>query len=366
MRKGPVGRRSDRHALGFLGACVAALYVAVAASALAPHAPGKAARGELGSGLSASVPALRYSLMEQDGVARSLRPTVMSKLFFGGAPEAPAGADVPPAAMAGRHVPETSVAVVSALYADLGYRLEPLRAGVAEVPRLYLAAVPDDLKAVRDVEDRKSLFLRTVLPLVLRVNEEIAADRARLMALDSRIKSGRTVPRAEVQWLTDLADYYKLETADIGALLKRVDAVPVALALAQAAEESGWGTSRFAREGNALFGQWTTNPSVRGLVPRDRAADAVHRVRAFPTLLDAVRAYARNLNTHRSYAAFREERRRLRQAGADLDGYRLAGTLLAYSERGPAYVQTLRVIMRANALPELERVRLGSQVAQAG
>lgn len=356
----PSPGRSTILGLGFLGTCVAGLYAAVGAALLAPHVPGDAARGFVSTGLSSPVPALRYDMphAEDGGTARGLRPTVMSKLLFG-APPAPAG---PPP---GRHVPGLSVAEARALWDDHGYRLQRVTTGGAGVPRLYLEAVPNDLRALRDAQVRKNVFLRTVLPLVLRVNEEIAADRARLRDLAGRLAEGGAASAEEAAWLADLAAYYKLETPDVPLLLKRVDVVPPSLALAQAAAESGWGTSRFAREGNALFGQWTTNPDVRGLVPLDRAGEATHRVRAFDTLLEAVRAYARNLNTHRAYAGFRCERHKQRTKGLSPDGYRLAGTLLAYSERGPDYVETLRLIMRVNDLTALDDARLGAQVARS-
>ena len=136
-----------------------------------------------------------------------------------------------------------------------------------------------------------------------------------------------------------------------------MDIIPPALALAQAAEESGWGTSRFVIEGNALFGQWTVEGD-RGIVPARRDADRSHKIKAFETLLDAVRAYARNLNTHRAYRKLRTQRQRMRLDGTPIRGRRLIETLTSYSERGVDYVKDLRAIMTVNKLDGLDAAKL--------
>ena len=255
------------------------------------------------------------------------------------------------------------------LFELAGFDLEAVRAGERDVPRLYLARVPSDLRQLREVEDRKSLFIKTVLPLILRVNEEIAEDRARLLALDARLKAGALPGPAERRWLNSLAAAYGVEPApgalpDLAALLLRVDEIPVALALAQAIEESGWGTSRFAREGNALYGQYAWSASA-GLKPANLGADAGFVVRSFDRAIDAAAAYSLNLNTHPAYRDFRAARARMRAAGAPLDAEALAGHLLRYSERGQDYVRTLRIIMRANRLDELRQASLASGMVVA-
>jgi len=139
-----------------------------------------------------------------------------------------------------------------------------------------------------------------------------------------------------------------------------VDEVPASLALGQAAVESGWGTSRFVREGNALFGQWTFDPG-QGMTPRDRTAHKRHMVRRFNALMDSVRAYMRNLNTHQAYREFRAARRTMRADGSFLRGRLLAAELSRYSERGRAYVADLRSIIRENGLSRLDAVRLDTR-----
>ena len=148
-----------------------------------------------------------------------------------------------------------------------------------------------------------------------------------------------------------------MPSEDIDELLRRVDVIPVSLAIAQAAEESGWGTSRFAQTGNALFGQWTVASDI-GIVPEDREDGMTHKIKAFDNLAQSVAAYMRNLNTHRAYREFRQKRQGQRQWGEALDGHALASTLLRYSQRGDKYVKSIRTIMNANGLRELDGAHL--------
>ncbi len=234
--------------------------------------------------------------------------------------------------------------------------LEAVRAGDDTVPRLVAAALPADLPVVRDVAARKASFFSAVLPLVLLVNEEILAERQRLEALHAKHLAGDRLSLADNAWLAGLANKYAVDEVDFAVLLRRVDAVSPALTLAQAAEESGWGRSRFAQEGNALFGQRTWVRGA-GIVPAGRGKGQRYEVRAFTTLLDSVRAYARNLNTHRSYADLRQLRATMRRAG-NVDPSVLATALLSYSERGEAYVDNLQAIIRANSLTGFEKAKL--------
>jgi Bax protein len=139
--------------------------------------------------------------------------------------------------------------------------------------------------------------------------------------------------------------------------LRRVDAISPALALAQSAEESGWGRSRFAVKGNALFGQRTWGKGS-GLVPQRRDEGGRHEVRVFPSLLESVRSYARNLNGHPAYGDFRARRAAMRARDTKLDPYGLIETLTAYSERREDYVRTIHKILRVDNLEELEGTRL--------
>ncbi len=249
---------------------------------------------------------------------------------------------------------------VAAAFDSQGYRLDRVRReGI--VPRVFLAALPNDLEEVPAVRERKRLFLQTVLPLVLRVNETITEQRKRVLEIYKAKKDGFRLTTQDSDWLRGLYAYYLVAEGDLPELLRRVDVIPPSLALAQAAEESGWGTSRFAQEGNAIFGQWTLS-FHRGLVPLKRDADARYAVRSFRELAGSVRAYARNLNTHRAYRDLRNKRETLRRRAAPLNGYTLADTLERYSERGQAYVQTLRSLIRSNKLRHFDQAKLKGDV----
>lgn len=239
----------------------------------------------------------------------------------------------------------------------IGFRLDRVRAGEAEVPRVYVAALPPDLREVSQVDTRKRLFLRSVLPLVLLANEEIAQRRARMLDLVGRLEAGREVAVADRAWLDALAEHYEAEHGDFETLKRRVAEIPPSLALAQAIVESGWGTSRFALEGNALFGQRVWSDNAEALVPeRNRAV----RVKAFLDLMESVRAYMHNLNTHPAYADLRAERARLAAAGAPPAGARLVYGLEDYAEL-EGYVAKLKELMRHNRLAELDGARLQSR-----
>ena len=239
----------------------------------------------------------------------------------------------------------------------MGYELDMIRDGDAPVPRVFISTLPEDLHALRQVELKKSVFFKTTLPLILKENEHIAEDRERLLRLVRLIKEGETLSDNESTWLAQLAVRYKTDVDDLNTLLARVDVIPVSLAMAQSAEESGWGTSRFAQNGNALFGQWTTADDD-GLVPEERPDGKTHKVKAFDNLADSVAGYMRNLNTHGAYRSFRAERSQMRARGVDPDGRTLAGELTKYSARGQKYVDSIRLIIDANGLRSLDDATL--------
>lgn len=236
--------------------------------------------------------------------------------------------------------------LLDAAFERMNYRLDRVAAGHL-VPAVFLPALPGDLDELAQTRDKKQVFLRLILPLILVVNQDIAQDRQRLEAM----AKGHT-PR-DTDWLAQLAERYQSTSADPGALLRRVDIVPPSLALAQAAEESGWGTSRFVREGNNLFGQISSGD---GLMPeQDRLGP---NMASFESLHAAVKAYVQNLNSHAAYEPLRRVRAQLRARGAAPDGNSLAGALTAYSERGQAYVDGLRALIRHNDLLRYDRAKL--------
>lgn len=255
---------------------------------------------------------------------------------------------------------------VGQLHEIIGYDLDAVRNGGAEVPRLYLSSFPIGWTEIPTVAERKALFFKTFLPLVLRVNEAITADRAILMEMRDRLSLGVIPSAGEMDWLIDLATLYRvlppeasedgtavaLTLDDLDTLLTRVDIIPPSMAMAQAVEESGWGRSRFAREGNAMFGQYTW--SDNGIIPQDRRSGDSHRIRSFDSLLQSVASYALNLNSHPAYGEFRAERARMRGNGTLPDGRELVSTLTHYSEVPWAYMRNLRTTIDANDLRDFD------------
>lgn len=257
--------------------------------------------------------------------------------------------------------PQIDTETLIAKFAEMDASLELVRAGKAEVPRIFLARLPSDLRDVRSPATRKAAFIKVVLPLVLRANQDVLQTRKRLVAIQQVRRLGFDAGPQARRFLRRVAEEYETAPDDLVTLLKRVDIVPPSLALAQAAEESGWGTSRFARRGNAVFGQRTFKAG-RGMVPLDREEGERHEVLAFESLQTSVGAYLWNLNTHPAYREFRSLRAQQRQDGTSLDGRALIGTMLRYSERGEAYVETIRSIMRVNRLRQFDDAQLAENV----
>ena len=258
---------------------------------------------------------------------------------------------------------------VLALFDRMGYTQKAWQAGIREIPRVYLADVPDTWheRSTKElsVADKKRLFFRLIAPVVLRINEIILEDRDRAKELTERLAEGQSVRPEDQAWLTELAAKYKvlestgkrLNSDAFAELLMRVDIVPPSLSLAQAASESGWGTSRFAAEGNSLFGQWTWG---KGLKPTEQRTSKLgdYRVAAFDSTAQAAYSYALNLNTARAYRDLRVKRADLRRQNLRISGIVLADTLRNYSERGQAYVEDLKALIRQNRLDDADDASL--------
>ena len=239
----------------------------------------------------------------------------------------------------------------SNLFDDLDYDLKAIRAG-EEVKPIYLTKLPRDLKTLGDTNKKRELFIKIILPLILDENEKIIEDRKKLFKILG--KNFNTV--GERVWLKRRFREYKIKDQDLAKLKIRMDIIPVSLALAQAANESGWGTSRFALEGNALFGQWTW--SKKGISPKNKDPDATHKILQFQVLKASVRAYKNNLNTHNAYAKFREARARLRQEGKQITGLDLSKYLSNYASIGKKYVVIIEDIIERNSLTDFDKVNL--------
>lgn len=257
---------------------------------------------------------------------------------------------------------DRTVDAMLARFEQQGFDLAELRnaAGQVEVPRIFLASLPVDIADVNLTEKRKRAFLKVMLPHILRENERITGDRARLEQLHQRMQSGAVLSTRDQHWLEQLAELYGVEDVDTAELLNRVDAIPPGLALAQAVEESGWGTSRFALMGNAVFGMWTWTPGA-GLVPENRPDGETYEVQRFKSLDHSVAAYMRNLNSRNSYREFRDRRATMRDRNQSPDSYQLAGTLHRYSVRGQDYIRTIRSIMKSNALEQFDSAKLADE-----
>lgn len=236
------------------------------------------------------------------------------------------------------------------------YSLAEVRAGAAQVPRDFLAGLPATALKEAEFAARKDIFIRTILPLVLRSNEAIQADRDRLLDLFERGDSGRPLSRKERAWLSRLANRYGEPTGDLAALARRVDVIPPSLALTQAAIESAWGTSRFALEGNALYGVRTFRQAP-ALVPEQRDDRARFAVRRYARLADSVRVYMHTLNTHAAYREFRDMRAELR-ANGPIDARSLLPTLESYAEDS-SYLELLDDVMGDGRFWQFDQAAFG-------
>ncbi len=230
----------------------------------------------------------------------------------------------------------------------------PVIAQTIAIDRAFIDTLPADWSDIRSVKEMKERFVALLLPHVLRANEVVLGERMKLLQIQNLIKSDQRLTPADTTWVIALAERYRLKEVDIDELLLRVDAIPPSLALTQAAIESGWGRSRFALEGQALFGQWTMTPGA-GIVPTGRPADATYEIRKFASLGDSVHSYMRNLNSHRAYRRLRESRAEMRELGIEPDGRSLSIHLYSYSSRGPDYVADVQQIMRTNDLYRFDR-----------
>ena len=240
---------------------------------------------------------------------------------------------------------------IKQLYEDTNYKLDDIRKNKLVKP-IALTLLPTEIKMIENTKKRKELFIQIVLPLILQENNNIKLDRARLFGIIN--KSNNT--DVEKKWLDKKYKQYGIPSRDLSILKIRMDEIPVSLALAQAAKETGWGTSRFAQEGNALFGQWTW--SGEGLKPKEAEKDEGHKVMKFNILQASVRAYQRNLNTHSSYRDFRLARAQLRDLDKSLDSIILSEHLDEYAETGNQYVDVLKKIIIQNNLKDFDDAKL--------
>ena len=240
---------------------------------------------------------------------------------------------------------------IKQLFEDTDYKLDDVRKKKLVKP-IALTLLPAEIKMIESVKKRKEFFIQIVLPLILEENKNINLDRKRLFSIINKSNNSNS----EKKWLDKKYRQYGIPSKDLSVLKRRMDIVPVSLALAQAAKETGWGTSRFAQQGNALFGQWTW--SGEGLKPKDAEKNEGHKVMKFNILQASVRAYQRNLNTHSSYRDFRLARAQLRDLDKSLDSIILSEHLDEYAETGNQYVDVLKKIIIQNNLKDFDDAKL--------
>jgi Bax protein len=243
-----------------------------------------------------------------------------------------------------------SASTIEELFKDNGYDLDTVKKTKLVNAGNQLTKLPKELKNIGSPKKRKTLFIKIVLPLIIEENLKIRFDRKKLFGILNKSNTS-TIDKA---WLEMKFKQYGVSNNDLTKLKIRMDEIPVSLAIAQAAKETGWGSSRFAQEGNALFGQWTW--SGEGIKPLEVEKGQKHKVAKFKILKASVRAYQRNLNTHPSYKEFRIERAIQRDNDQKLDSLKLVKFLEKYAETGKEYTEILKKIINQNSLTDFDDV----------
>ena len=241
--------------------------------------------------------------------------------------------------------------VLYQLFKDTNYSLKDVRVNKIAKP-VEIGKLPYELKEIQNVKKRKELFIQIVLPLILEENNKILLDRKKLFAILNKNNNSKS----DNEWLNKKFKQYGISKRDIPTLKRRMDIIPPSMAIAQAAKETGWGTSRFALEGNALFGQWTF--SDKGIKPAAADAGTTHKVMMFNVLKSSVRAYTRNLNTHKSYRKMRYVRAIQRDNQGKLNSIELVDHLDNYAETGKEYTEVLKKIIKQNFLSDFDDVKI--------
>ena len=262
-------------------------------------------------------------------------------------------------AEAGKHENIASYDALLTYWKSMHYDNETWEAGIKEVPRTYVVSISDQWGAVTSKQistnNKKRVFFRAIAPLVLYANELILKDRKQLIGIKNQLNTGGEINHKHKIFVEDLAHLYKLDVKQginsntINALIQRVDVIPVSLALAQSAVESGWGTSRFTHVGNSIFGQWSWSDDA--ITPEEQREHlGNYGIAKFGSLQESVCAYMLNINSHYAYQDLRKLRNESRSKGKEPKGMGLAAGLLRYSERGESYVKEIRSMISYNHL----------------
>ena len=253
-----------------------------------------------------------------------------------------------------------SASTIDQLFKDENYNLKDIRKNKIVKP-INIDLLPAEIKSIENTRARKELFIQIILPLILEENKKIRLERKTLFSILNKNNNSEE----EKNWLKSKFKQYGVTNRDLATLKIRMDEVPVSLAIAQAAKETGWGTSRFAQEGNALFGQWTY--SGDGIKPAGSDSEDTHKVMKFKILKASVRAYQRNLNTHKSYREFRKVRAIQRDVFGTLNSIELVNYLDKYAETGKEYIKILKKIIEQNKLKDFDDAKiLPSSIKEKG
>jgi len=244
-----------------------------------------------------------------------------------------------------------SASTLNQLFKDEDYNLKDIRKNKLVKP-ITIDILPSEIKLIENTRKRKELFIQIILPLILEENKKIRLERKTLFSILNKNNNSE----AEKNWLRSKFKQYGVVNRDLATLKIRMDEIPVSLAIAQAAKETGWGTSRFAQEGNALFGQWTYDGE--GIKPAGSEAGDKHKVMKFKILKASVRAYQRNLNTHKSYKKFRKVRAIQRDVYGSLNSLELVEYLDKYAETGTEYIKILKQIIDQNKLTDFDDAKI--------
>ena len=250
----------------------------------------------------------------------------------------------------------TSYRKMQQLFLNSGYDLEKIRNKEIDVPRIFIQSLPDDFNMIESPKEKKDLFIKFLLPLILKKNEELKSYREKLLKIQEKIEKNTKLSDDDKKFLDYVHQEYKTETGEIKDILIKLDEISVSMALGQAIQETGWGESRFLIKGNSIFAEWTWGGE--GMLPRARKNGLIHRIKTFPTLYDSVDSYANNLNKTRYYAGFRKMRARLREQHKPLFGRWLMSSMVHYSTEKDRYILDVKRIIRDNNLDDFNDVKL--------
>ena len=244
-----------------------------------------------------------------------------------------------------------SIKIIEEQLSNPKFKIEEIRQNNI-IPYVAISNLPDDLKKIKSIKSRKELFIKITLPLIVKENDKLTKLNRKIKKIKSSLD---IISRDEALWVKELMLEYEANSLD--KLIIKVDSIPVSLALAQAVIESGWGTSRFAYEGNALFGQYIWDNQTSGIVPNERETNAKYKIKSFDTLRESVASYMKNLNTNFHYNEFRLNRFILRSNNISLDGALLAEYLYNYSIEED-YINKIKEIIQTNNFNDFENIKI--------